>query len=137
MITANEASRERWLTGRPDLITTSANRNLLQPTKDNQIRRESNIRQTVEEVTKKTQKKHSKNTTNKSKTRSSSSKGKQKQVPNYQEDENGEEGRAPMMKGMLRHHSSGESSTKSDRSQVRRFGVTPHPSDEVLLGVPL
>ena len=32
--------------------------------------------------------------------------------------ENGEEGRAPVLKGMLRHHSSGSSSAKSDRSQV-------------------
>ncbi|KAF4631397.1 hypothetical protein G7Y89_g6734 [Cudoniella acicularis] len=41
-----------------------------------------------------------------------SSKGKQKAVPN------GEEGRAPALKGMLRHHSSASSSAKSDRSQL-------------------
>lgn len=119
MITANEANRERWLNERPDLLTTSANRNLLQPTEDNRIRREGNIKEVVEEVTKKTQRKHSKALSSKSKSRSSSSKGKQKHVPNYKENENGEEGRAPMMKGMLRHHSSGSSSAKSDRSQVR------------------
>ena len=120
VITANEASREGWLTERPDLITTSANRHILQPTSDNRIRRESNIRETVEEVTKKTQRKHSKPSSSKTKSRSSSSKGKQKQkqLPNYKENENGEEGRAPVLKGMLRHHSSGSSSAKSDRSQV-------------------
>lgn len=110
MIPVNEASRERWLTGQPGLLTTSANRNLLQPTRDNEIRRTSDIRETVEEVTKKTQKKHSKSS--KSRKRDESSKGKQKDVSN------GEEGRAPALKGMLRHHSSGSSSAKSDRSQL-------------------
>jgi hypothetical protein len=82
---------------------------LLQPTRDNEIRRASNIRATVEEVTKKSQRKHS---DKKSKSRSSSSKGKQIA--------NGEEGRAPgpALTGMLRHHSSGSSSAKSDRSQL-------------------
>ncbi|KAH6663498.1 organic solute transporter Ostalpha-domain-containing protein [Halenospora varia] len=110
VITAHHASRHKWLTASsPDLLTTSANRNLLQPTKDNQILRESNIRNTVEDVTKKTRRKHNSNTNKKGE---SSSKGKQKDVPN------GEEGRAPDMKGMLRHHSSASSSAKSDRSQL-------------------
>lgn len=108
MITAHEASRERWLTASPDLLTTSANRNLLQPTKDNEIRRASNIRETVQDVTRKTKRKHS-SKTNKA---DSISKGKQK------DDGNGEEGRAPALKGMLRHHSSASSSAKSDRSQL-------------------
>ena len=34
------------------------------------------------------------------------------------DDVNGEEGRAPQMTGLLRHHSSASSSTKSDRSQL-------------------
>jgi len=59
-------------------------------------------------VTKKTQKKHSPS----SKSRDSSSKGKGK------ENVNGEEGRAPLLAGMLRHHSSASSSAKSDRSQL-------------------
>lgn len=109
MITAHEASRERWLTASPDLLTTSANRNLLQPTRDNQIRRESNIRQTVEHVKKKTERKHS--STGKGKGRSSSE-GKES------DNATGEEGRAPAMMGMLRHHSSASSSAKSDRSQL-------------------
>jgi hypothetical protein len=110
VITAHEASRDRWLTASPDLLTTSANRNLLQPTKDNQIRRASNIRATVEDVTKKTQRERS--SSSKSGKRDNSSKGKQK------ENVDGEEGRAPALKGMLRHHSSASSSAKSDRSQL-------------------
>ncbi|KAN0104419.1 DUF300 domain containing protein [Hyaloscypha variabilis] len=111
VITAHEVSRERWLNAAsPGLLTTSANRNLLQPTRDNEIRRSSNIRNTVEEVTKKSQRKHSDAKGKKS--RSGGPKGKQKEVAN------GEEGRAPALKGMLRHHSSASSSAKSDRSQL-------------------
>ncbi|TVY23022.1 Transmembrane protein 184-like protein [Lachnellula hyalina] len=109
VITAHEASRERWLAASPGLLTTSANRNLLQPTRDNQIRRESNIRQTVEHVKKKTERKHS-----------STSKGKGRSSSKDEESDKatGEEGRAPAMLGMLRHHSSASSSAKSDRSQL-------------------
>jgi hypothetical protein len=63
-------------------------------------------------VTKKTQKKHKKSSKDKKRESSSNSKGKQKEMPN------GEEGRAPVMQGMLRHHSSASSSAKSDRSQL-------------------
>lgn len=108
VITAQFASRERWLNTSPGLLTTSANRNLLQPTIDNEVRRQKNIRNTLEEVSNKTQPKHS-NTKSK-KSRSSSSKGKQKEG-------SGEEGRAPALTGNLRHHSS-SSSAKSDRSQL-------------------
>ncbi|PMD20036.1 DUF300-domain-containing protein [Hyaloscypha hepaticicola] len=112
VITAHEASRERWLNAAsPDLLTTSANRNLLQPTRDNEIRRASNIRATVEEVTKKSQRKHS----DKGKNSRSSNSNKGKQIDTTS---NGEEGRAPgPLRGMLRHHSS-SSSAKSDRSQL-------------------
>ncbi|MGA3306978.1 MAG: hypothetical protein ABSC26_13390, partial [Stellaceae bacterium] len=108
VITAQFASRERWLNTSPGLLTTSANRNLLQPTIDNEVRRQKNIRNTLEEVSNKTQPKHS-NTKSK-KSRSSSSKGKQKEG-------SGEEGRAPALTGNLRQHSS-SSSAKSDRSQL-------------------
>ncbi len=112
VITAHEASRERWLNAAsPDLLTTSANRNLLQPTRDNEIRRASNIRATVEEVTKKSQRKHS----DKGKKSRNSSSNKGKQIDTVS---NGEEGRAPgPLRGMLRHYSS-SSSAKSDRSQL-------------------
>ncbi|KAA8573943.1 hypothetical protein EYC84_005486 [Monilinia fructicola] len=107
VITAHEPSRERWLSGQPDLLTTSANRNLLQPTEDNRIRRASNIRETVEDVTNRTKRKSSRNS------RSRDSKGKNKENSPLSE-----EGRAPMLKGMLRQHSSTSSSAKSDRSQL-------------------
>jgi hypothetical protein len=91
---------------------------LLQPTKDNEIRRKSNVRETVEDVKKKTQHKHS--SSSKGKERSSSSKGKQREdsTQDAAQDATGEEGRAPAMMGMLRHHSSASSSAKSDRSQL-------------------
>lgn len=41
VITAHVPSAERWLGSEPDLITTSTNRNLLQPTRANKARRES------------------------------------------------------------------------------------------------
>lgn len=126
VITAHEASRERWLTASPDLLTTSANRNLLQPTKDNKIRRKSNIRETVEDVKKKTQRKHS--SSKKGKERSSSSKGKQKE--DATQDATGEEGRAPAMLGMLRHHTSASSSAKSDRSQLVDLVVEDTSAEE-------
>ena len=91
-------------------MTTSANRHLLQPTKDNEIRRASNIRETVEDVTKKSQRRK---TSSKGGKQDNASKGKQKAGV-----VNGEEGRAPALKGMLRHHSSASSSVKSDRSQL-------------------
>jgi hypothetical protein len=86
------------------LLTTSANRNLLQPTKDNKIRRQSNIKKTVENVQ------------NKGKDRESLS--------------DAEEGRAPILKGMLRHHSSGTSSVKSDRSQLVDLVVEDEVAEE-------
>ncbi len=122
MITAHEASRERWLNASPGLLTTSANRNLLQPTRDNEIRRASNIKNTVEEVTKKTQRKHS--GLSKTKKGDGSAKGKQREISN------GEEGRAPVMQGMLRHHSSESSSAKSDRSQLVDLVVEDEPAEE-------
>lgn len=118
VITAHEASRERWLTSSPGLLTTSANRNLLQPTRDNEIRRASNIKDTVEEVTRKSARKHS------TKKKDSNSKGKQKGTSD------GEEGRAPALKGMLRHHSSASSSAKSGRSQLVDLVVEDETAEE-------
>lgn len=119
----NNASRDRWLNGDPDLLTTSANRNLLQPTKDNEIRRASNIKKTVETVTKKSQRKKP---ASKHETRSTISKGKET-APGP----NGEEGRAPMLQGLLRHHSSGASSAKSDRSQLVDLVVEDSAAEEI------
>lgn len=47
VITAHFASREDWMHRDPELLTTSANRNLLQPTKDNQRRRRSELRESI------------------------------------------------------------------------------------------
>jgi hypothetical protein len=95
----------------------------LQPTKDHEIRRASNIKNTVEQVTKKTQRKHSSDAKGQ-KSRISGSKGKQN-VP-----ANGEEGRNPALRGMLRHHSSGSSSAKSDRSQLIDLVVEDTTAEE-------
>ncbi|TVY38761.1 Transmembrane protein-like protein [Lachnellula occidentalis] len=121
VITANEASRERWLNASPGLLTTSANRNLLQPTRDNRIRRESNIRQTVEHVKKKTERKHS---------ISSKGKGRSSSTGKEPDKATGEEGRAPAMLGMLRHHSSESSSAKSERSQLVDLVVEDETAEE-------
>lgn len=104
VITAHTVSREAWITTQPDLLTTSANRNLLQPTKDNATQRESNVRKTVQKVQ------------NKGKDKDSSS--------------DGEEGRAPILKGMLRHHSSESGSAKSDRSQLVDLVVEDEVAEE-------
>jgi hypothetical protein len=124
VITAHEASRERWLNSSPGLITTSANRNLLQPTRDNEIRRGNDIRQTVQVVTKKSRSKHS-SSDKSNKKGSSSSKGKQKDTLN------GEEGRAPTQRGLLRHHSSASSSAKSNRGQLVDLVVEDNDAEDL------
>ncbi|SLM40186.1 Organic solute transporter subunit alpha/Transmembrane protein 184 [Lasallia pustulata] len=48
VITAHVPSADRWLTSDPNLITTSTNRNILQPTKKNKRRRESDIQKTLD-----------------------------------------------------------------------------------------
>ena len=47
VITAHEAVRQDWMHRDPTMLTTSANRNLLQPTKDNKARRRSDIRESI------------------------------------------------------------------------------------------
>ncbi|KZF23453.1 DUF300-domain-containing protein [Xylona heveae TC161] len=103
VITANEPSRERWLLAQPSLVTTSANRNLIQPTSDYHARRESNIKQLL--------------TKGKGRDESSAT-------------QNGESvSRAPMLNGMLRKHSS-SSSAKSDRSQLVDLVVEDSDAEE-------
>lgn len=85
---------ERWLGADPDLITTSTNRNLLQPTKANQKRRESHIQKDLEDG------KHR---------RSSSSTGDSKTKRRF---------RAPVLNGIIREESSSSQSAKSGRSQL-------------------
>jgi len=48
VITAHVPSAEQWFGSDPDLITTSTNRNLLQPTKKNKQRRESHLQKDLD-----------------------------------------------------------------------------------------
>ena len=47
VITAHEATREDWMNRDPGLLTTSTNRHLFQPTRDNKRRRKEEIRQSI------------------------------------------------------------------------------------------
>jgi hypothetical protein len=49
VVTAHEASKERWMSQDPNLLTTSTNRNLLQPTKDHKKRRRSRIEEGIKQ----------------------------------------------------------------------------------------
>jgi hypothetical protein len=48
VITAHEASKEDWMNRDPNLLTTSTNRNLFQPTKDGKDRRKSDIKENLQ-----------------------------------------------------------------------------------------
>lgn len=48
VITAHVPSAERWLNADPNLLTTSTNRNLLQPTKAGKARRASSIQESLD-----------------------------------------------------------------------------------------
>lgn len=116
VVTAHIPSRERWLHADPDLMTTSTNRNLLQPTKKSKSRRKSKVKETIKDVKARTE------SSPKGKQRDSSAGGSQ----------NGkaEEGRAPGLKGLLRQHSSASSSGKSDRSQLVDLVVEDTTAEE-------
>lgn len=47
VITAHEPSKERWMSQEPNLLTTSTNRNLFQPTKGHKKRRRSEIENAI------------------------------------------------------------------------------------------
>jgi hypothetical protein len=47
VVTAHEATREDWMRRDPGMITTSSNRHLIQPTKDNRQRRRNEIRESI------------------------------------------------------------------------------------------
>jgi hypothetical protein len=101
VITAHEASRERWLYQESTLITTATNRRILQPTKADEALRKTNIRKTAD----------------KGKHRCSSSSEERKTH------------RAPIFRGMLRSNSS--SSAKSDRSQLVDLVVEDTEAEEI------
>ncbi|KIV80280.1 hypothetical protein PV11_07793 [Exophiala sideris] len=48
VITAHEARREDWMNHNPNMLTTSTNRNLFQPTKDRKDRRRSEIQKSIQ-----------------------------------------------------------------------------------------
>ncbi|KIX96369.1 uncharacterized protein Z520_08147 [Fonsecaea multimorphosa CBS 102226] len=48
VVTAHEARREDWLRRDPNLLTTSTNRNLFQPTRDRKSRRQSEIQASIQ-----------------------------------------------------------------------------------------
>lgn len=96
---------ERWLGADPGLITTSTNRNLLQPTKANRERRESNIHKDLD----------------KGKHRASSSSGDTRSKG---------QSRAPVLNGILGEESSSSHSGKSGRSQLVDLMVEDTKAEE-------
>ena len=92
VITAHIPSSERWREQNPEILTTSANRNLLHPTKINRERRETEIRKKL----------------SKGKGRSDSSNSHNgKSAP-----------RAPTVNGALQEESSGSETVTADRDQL-------------------
>ncbi len=109
VITAHTARRGGWMTDEPELLTTSANRNLLQPTRQAEQVRKKNAKKVVEKV-----------------------RGKGKE----NESLDSGEGRAPLMKGLLSRSKSASSSKSSssgtsDRSQLVDLVVEDTHAEEV------
>ncbi|EHY57973.1 Vaccuole membrane protein hfl11 [Exophiala dermatitidis] len=98
VITAHEARREDWLNRDPNLLTTSTNRNLFQPTRDHRTRRRSEIRHNIRKG------KH--RSTSRSSSHASSS---DQQPPAAQ---------TAIERKLKRDHSTGAASGKSDSSQL-------------------
>ena len=103
VITAHEATREDWMRRDPNMLTTSANRNLLQPTRDHRQRRRTEIRDSIQ----------------KGKERSVSSSGRKDDSPGAIES-----------KITSRRRTSSQSST-SDRSQLVDLVVEDHEAEEL------
>lgn len=103
VITAHVPSAERWLGADPNLLTTSTNRNLLQPTKANKARRASSIQQGLDKGKRRTRS----GSGNASKSRS----------------------RAPVIGDLIREESSSSKSAKSGRSQLVDLVVADKQAD--------
>lgn len=101
VITAHQARREDWLHRDPGLLTTSTNRNLFQPTKDNKARRRSEIREEIR----------------KGKTRSTSSAESSSRQPGA-------------IEAKLKRNRSTSTSGKSDRSQLVDLVVEDTEAEE-------
>ncbi|KAI4243248.1 MAG: hypothetical protein L6R40_003616 [Gallowayella cf. fulva] len=102
VITAHVPSAERWLNSEPGLITTSMNRNLLQPTKANKARRASSIQKSLD---------------------------KGKQQTSSHSDGAARSSRAPVVQDLIREESS--SSAKSGRSQLVDLVVQDHEAEQM------
>jgi hypothetical protein len=101
VITAHEAPKERWMTQDPNMLTTSTNRNLLQPTKAYTARREDQIKESLQKG------KHRSSSASKSKSRERKS-----------------------GIGSLLTRQSTSSSSKSDRSQLVDLVVEDTEAEE-------
>ncbi|KAF2257828.1 DUF300-domain-containing protein [Lojkania enalia] len=109
VIEAHRASRESRLYASPRILTSSTNRHLLQPTKDNKRRRKSKIKEIQESA-------------DKGKHRSDSSSG----------EPSSSRSRAPLVGNLLRQKSSSSSSSgKTDQSQLVDLVVEDHEAEEV------
>ena len=104
MITAHIPSSERWQEQSPEILTTSANRNLLHPTKANRKRRETEIRKKL-------------------------SKGKQRSdTSNIHDGKTAR--RAPLVNGALQEESSGSETVTADRDQLVDLMVEDTAAEE-------
>lgn len=101
VITAHVPSAEQWFGSHPELITTSTNRNLIQPTQKNKERRESEIQKDLDKGKHRTH-------------RGSASRS-----------------RAPVLSSMLREESTSSGSAKSGRSQLVDLVVEDRDAEEV------
>lgn len=100
VITAHVPSSERWLGSDPNVLTTSTNRNLLQPSKVKEARRASSIQETADKG------KHTPHTRSTAKSR------------------------APQLSDMLHEESSSSASVKSGRSQLVDLVVEDTEAEE-------
>ena len=101
VITAHVPSAEQWFGSDPEIITTSTNRNLIQPTRKNKARRESEIKHDI------AQGKHRTHNGGTSKSR------------------------APVLKGLIREESTSSGSAKSGRSQLVDLVVEDHAAEGI------
>lgn len=119
VINTHYASREDWVKNKPNMLSASTNRAILQPTKENRRRRKSRIKSIQEEVHQHDSPAR-KRSSHSSEEGSSSNKGKKK----LQE--------LPIVGELLRQQStSSSSSSKSHSSQLVDLVVEDHDEQEV------
>ena len=115
VVTAHVPARDVWNRANPNLLTTSTNRNLLQPTKANRNRREGHLEESLA----------------KGKGRSSSSSADENARPGKDPKKSHHKVRAPVVENLIRGDSSTSSrSVKSGRSQLVDVIVHDEDADE-------